>query len=171
MYTRKNTLSIFSSHPIPLSAICLCRASAAHRRGGTWEHISHQMSPFAANPIKQANRQCCMHSEHLTKAFLYGTTGHSFLERLSVQTSSSGRSGTYSSPYVQATFLPTTISCCMSGVASNRCIYFLSPIMWSVLCCNVSYEGLLFSDPGQAGSSPVGNQSISCSWNSNACRH
>ncbi len=61
--------------PAPPSSlpICLCRASAAQRRGGTWEHISHQMSPFAASPIEQASRQCSMHSEHLTGALFSKT--------------------------------------------------------------------------------------------------
>lgn len=50
---------------LPLSHLCLCRAAAAQRTEGaafTSEHISHQMSPFAASPsnIQADNAPCIL---------------------------------------------------------------------------------------------------------------
>ena len=54
-----------SLSPLPLSHLCLCRAAAAQRTeraAFTSEHISHQMSPFAASPsnIQADNAPCIL---------------------------------------------------------------------------------------------------------------
>ena len=58
-------LSLAVSLLLPLSHLCLCRAAAAQRTEGaafTSEHISHQMSPFAASPsnIQADNAPCIL---------------------------------------------------------------------------------------------------------------
>lgn len=58
-------LSLAVSLSLPLSHLCLCRAAAAQRTEGaafTSEHISHQMSPFAASPsnIQADNAPCIL---------------------------------------------------------------------------------------------------------------
>lgn len=59
------SLSLAVSVALPLSHLCLCRAAAAQKTEGpafTSEHISHQMSPFAASPsnIQADNAPCIL---------------------------------------------------------------------------------------------------------------
>lgn len=85
---------------LPLSHLCLCGAAAAQRTEGaafTSEHISHQMSPFAASPSNiQADNAPCILNIWLTTS---PTKGAGWRSGLPTAPAGAAQSHVYSDTY------------------------------------------------------------------------